>query len=249
MVWRKGPRVRLGVGGGNYRGRRAGSLARCDRRGSAADFLPNFRLNLRLGLGTVAGVKGCLNGGRSFSEWVAVLSVLSAPLAHSLYAEKTPSQSALAVDAQGWLDLMPLPNLQGWTRIAISPANALSHAQWQWDSARNFLVCDGDGGHDQLRRDTERVNRIFHVECCFPPGADTTRNYDNDNNGIQFGISRTVRSGISGRSPRPAASCLASRLWLASANGSFPPANSAAVKCPKAMSLLNRRAARLSSAT
>ena len=77
--------------------------------------------------------------------------------------------SALDSDAKGWIDLMPAPDLKGWTRIAIPPTNVLGRAQWHLDGECRLLLCDGDGGHEMLRWDRELTNCIFHVECRFVP--------------------------------------------------------------------------------
>ena len=80
-----------------------------------------------------------------------------------------PLPSAFDTDQAGWRDLMPPPDLTGWTRIAIPLTNALGRAQWHWDETRQLLVCDGDGGHEMLRFDRRLTNGIFHVECRFVP--------------------------------------------------------------------------------
>ena len=88
------------------------------------------------------------------------------------------SPDALDSDAKGWNDLMPTADLKGWTRISIPPTNALGRAQWHLDAARQVLVCDGDGGHEMLRFDTELTNCIFHVECKFVPLAGKKHYYN-----------------------------------------------------------------------
>ncbi|MGA3267133.1 MAG: DUF1080 domain-containing protein [Verrucomicrobiota bacterium] len=85
---------------------------------------------------------------------------------------------ALAADYGNWINITPSADLAGWTRIAIPPTNALGRAQWHVDTARQVLVCDGDGGHEMLRFDRELTNCVFHVECCFIPVTGTKTNYN-----------------------------------------------------------------------
>jgi len=73
------------------------------------------------------------------------------------------------IGESGWIDLMPPADLEGWTRIAIPPTNALGRAQWHVDTPKHLLVCDGDGGHEMLRYDRELRNGILHVEFRFVP--------------------------------------------------------------------------------
>ena len=85
-------------------------------------------------------------------------------------AAATPElPSALATETNGWTDVMPPADLQGWSRVAIPPTNTLGRAQWHRDAARQLLVCDGDGGHEMLRFDRKLTNAIFHVEFRFVP--------------------------------------------------------------------------------
>jgi hypothetical protein len=84
----------------------------------------------------------------------------------------------LAAGVDGWIDLTPPANLEGWTRIAIPPTKPLGRAQWHLDAARQVLVCDGDGGHEMLRYDQKLTNCIFHVEFQFVPVTGTESNYN-----------------------------------------------------------------------
>ncbi len=77
--------------------------------------------------------------------------------------------SALAAEPNGWMDVLPPADLQGWSRVAIPSTNTLGRAQWHLDIARQLLVCDGDGGHEMLRFDRKLTNAIFHVEFRFVP--------------------------------------------------------------------------------
>lgn len=79
---------------------------------------------------------------------------------------------ALAADA-GWIDMMPNPDLKGWTRIAIPPDKPVSEKQqWSVDSASHTLICAGDQGHEWLRYDARQFdNFLYHVEWKFTPVA------------------------------------------------------------------------------
>jgi acetyl esterase/lipase len=98
--------------------------------------------------------------------------------------------SAPYSEANGWSDLMPPADLKGWTRIAIPPKNPLGRAQWHLDTARQVLVCDGDGGHEMLRYDRELTNCTFHVEFRFIPLTGPKAHYNsgifirNSTNGV-----------------------------------------------------------------
>lgn len=81
---------------------------------------------------------------------------------------QTPS--ALESDPAGWLDVLPGPGLEGWTRVAAPPTQPLDPvSQWSVDTARRVLVCEGDRGHEWLRYDRELADAIFHVEWRFTP--------------------------------------------------------------------------------
>jgi hypothetical protein len=95
------------------------------------------------------------------------LAVLAAGLAHG--AAQEASKSALESDPAGWKEIMPGPNLAGWTRLPIPPTGQLGRQQWHLDAEAKTLVCDGDGGHDWLRYDRELGDGIFHVEWRFTP--------------------------------------------------------------------------------
>jgi hypothetical protein len=85
----------------------------------------------------------------------------------ALWAQ-TPS--ALESEPQGWIDIMPAPSLQGWTRVPFLTADPLNPvSQWKVDSASGILLCEGDKGHEFLRYDKELANLIFHAEWRFTP--------------------------------------------------------------------------------
>jgi hypothetical protein len=83
----------------------------------------------------------------------------------SFAAETTPS--ALETDAQGWVDIMPSPDLKGWYRVSVPPTGKLGREQWHVDETKKVLICDGDGGHDMLLTEKEYGDAIFHVEFCY----------------------------------------------------------------------------------
>jgi len=84
-------------------------------------------------------------------------------------AAQETSKSALESDPAGWKEIMPGPNLAGWTRLPMPPTGQLGRQQWHLDAETKTLNCDGDGGHDWLRYDREVGNCIYHVEWRFTP--------------------------------------------------------------------------------
>ncbi len=86
---------------------------------------------------------------------------------------------SLAVTAggaeDGWLDLMPGPNLRGWKRVPISPETSLNTKNpWRRDKSRKLLVCDGVGVKEMLLYDKEFTDGTFHVEWRFRKVTDKT---------------------------------------------------------------------------
>lgn len=77
-------------------------------------------------------------------------------------AESTPS--ALESDPSGWVDLLPAPDLKGWSRVPVPPGAPLGREQWHVDPVARMLICDGDGGHDMLLCDREFGDAVFHLE-------------------------------------------------------------------------------------
>lgn len=70
----------------------------------------------------------------------------------------------------GWIDLLADagPELKGWVRGPIPPGGKLDErSQWSIEPKTGYLVCDGKGGHDWLRWDTELSDFIYHVEFRF----------------------------------------------------------------------------------
>ena len=95
-----------------------------------------------------------------------------APRGHAAASSET--SSALESDAQGWTDILPSPDLKGWSRVPVPPTGKLGRAQWHVDSDEKTLVCDGDGGHDMLLWNTEVGDAIFHFEFRYTKIEDKT---------------------------------------------------------------------------
>lgn len=75
-----------------------------------------------------------------------------------------PIRSALQSDPEGWVDIMPRGDLEGWSRVPVPPKGKLGRAQWHVDTDRKVLICDGDGGHDMLLLKKVLGDAIFHFE-------------------------------------------------------------------------------------
>jgi hypothetical protein len=73
--------------------------------------------------------------------------------------------SRLESEPDGWIDVMPGPDLAGWTRQPWPITTKMGPQQWSVDAGT--LVCDGTGGHDWLRFDREVGDGVFHVEWRF----------------------------------------------------------------------------------
>ena len=82
-------------------------------------------------------------------------------------ADSAPAKSALEADPQGWEDILPSANLQGWYRVPVPPGGKLGRAQWHVDADKKVLICDGNGGHDMLLTTKEYGDAIFHFEFCY----------------------------------------------------------------------------------
>jgi cephalosporin-C deacetylase len=101
---------------------------------------------------------------RSAAWRAALLEGKPAPASASV-AQATPS--ALESSPDGWVDLLPTEDLQGWYRVPVPPSGSLGRAQWHVDADHKVLICDGDGGHDMLLFDRELGDAIFHFEFCY----------------------------------------------------------------------------------
>jgi hypothetical protein len=93
---------------------------------------------------------------------LAAAAALALPVSHAADAGESPS--ALQADPQGWVDILPGTNLEGWYRIPVPPGAPLGRQQWQVDAEAKVLICDGDGGHDMLLTEKEYGDAIFHFE-------------------------------------------------------------------------------------
>jgi hypothetical protein len=80
------------------------------------------------------------------------------------------SMTAVSIPAADWIDLMPAPDLKGWTRVPIPPApGGDAKLQWRVDTAKHELVCAGNGQHEWLRSDQEFGDFLMQVEWRFTP--------------------------------------------------------------------------------
>jgi hypothetical protein len=69
---------------------------------------------------------------------------------------------------EGWIDLMPGPNLKGWTRVPIAPDTMLNDKNaWSLDPSGKVLLCDGVGVKEMLLHESEFGDGTFHVEWRF----------------------------------------------------------------------------------
>lgn len=94
--------------------------------------------------------------------------LISAGLGSAARAADAPeSPSALEASPQGWVDILPSPDLKNWYRVPVPPTGKLGRDQWHVDSAARILICDGDGGHDMLLFSKEYGDIIFHLEFCY----------------------------------------------------------------------------------
>jgi hypothetical protein len=103
----------------------------------------------------------------SLTRWPALLIlpiVLGAVAVHLEAADAEAGKSAWETDPQGWTDILPSPDLKGWSRVPVPPTGKLGRDQWHVDTERKVLICDGDGGHDMLLLEKVVRDAIFHFE-------------------------------------------------------------------------------------
>lgn len=114
-------------------------------------------------------------GPRPSLRFVLVLALLAASLSTRFApADEGETKSALERDPAGWTDLLANAGatLEGWTRGPIPPKGKLNpHMQWSIDAATGHLICDGQGGHEWLRWNSQLGDAVFHVEWRFTPIA------------------------------------------------------------------------------
>lgn len=105
----------------------------------------------------------------SFTLYVILLAaaVFCAAPEPARAADAASTKSALEADPQGWEDILPGADLQGWYRVPVPPGGKLGRAQWHVDADKKLLICDGDGGHDMLLTAKEYGDAIFHFEFCY----------------------------------------------------------------------------------
>jgi hypothetical protein len=86
------------------------------------------------------------------------------------------------------IDLLPNPDLQGWTRIPIPAISGVNpKLQWRVDPAQQTLICSGEGGHEWLRYDKELANFELQVDWRFTPRTSGEVRY---NSGIGVRMSK-----------------------------------------------------------
>ena len=68
----------------------------------------------------------------------------------------------LALQTDGWTDLFPAKDLQGWTRVPIKPL--AEKAVWSLSEDGKTLVVDGVGATEMLLHEKEFGDGVFHVE-------------------------------------------------------------------------------------
>ena len=109
------------------------------------------------------------NTSRDCCHWRSIL-LLAACFCGGVYlraADVNETKSSLESDPQGWADILPAADLNGWFRVPV-PFNArLGRQQWHVDAGNGLLICDGDGGHDMLLYDKEIGDAVFHLEFCY----------------------------------------------------------------------------------
>lgn len=90
------------------------------------------------------------------------LECLLLTIAAGSAADSKEAASALETEPQGWVEIMPGPDLKGWYRVPVPPTGTLGRNQWHVENG--VLVCDGDGGHDMLLCEQDFADVIFHFE-------------------------------------------------------------------------------------
>lgn len=81
-------------------------------------------------------------------------------------SKKTVVPSKLETDWEGWMDISPGPNLEGWREFPWPPGEKAVKAtpqQWYMDVETGVLLCDGTT-HTHLLTETTYQDFILHVE-------------------------------------------------------------------------------------
>jgi 3-keto-disaccharide hydrolase len=104
---------------------------------------------------------------RILAQRIAAACLMAASLLRGFSASGGDTRSKLQSEPDGWMDILPPPDLKGWYRVPVPPTGQLGREQWHVDAQRKVLICDGDGGHDMLLFDKEIGNAIFHFEFCY----------------------------------------------------------------------------------
>jgi len=102
---------------------------------------------------------------------------------------------------QGWIDITPGPNLQGWTIVDVPADGPLSPvSQWSVDAPSGVVTCSGKGGRDWLRCDRKEFSDfVLHVDWRFAK-LDSPVKYNSGvfvRNGPEFTIWHQAQCGSS----------------------------------------------------
>jgi hypothetical protein len=123
--------------------------------------------------------------------------------------------AALFGQADGWKDIQPKRDLTEWTRISIPPGKPVTEpTQWKIDAAAGTLVCEGNGGHEMLRYNTEYQDFVLHAEWKYTKLADEAAKYNsgvfvrNDTDGslwhqAQMGAAGGYLFGVTPKAGKP----------------------------------------------
>ena len=79
----------------------------------------------------------------------------------------------------GWTDITPDATFSHWTRISIPPGTPVSQpSQWKIDKTAGTVLCEGNGGHEMLRYDTDYKDFVLHAEWKYTKVADENAKYN-----------------------------------------------------------------------
>jgi Domain of Unknown Function (DUF1080) len=109
---------------------------------------------------------------------VLVLALVWPGLARANDAGVAPeTPSALSSQPRGWKDILPGPNLRGWTRFPLRTEVRKDLDVWSVDRKTGVLLCKADlpeipppgrsGTHEMLRYDRELADFVWHLEWRF----------------------------------------------------------------------------------